>query len=218
MEKVVLKAVRRTVTGKQVKALRRQGQLPAVMYGTAIDPIAISLDARDASRSLAGLSSSTLVTIDLDGDQHSAIVRDKQRDFIKNFLLHIDFQVVSLTEKIRASVRIETHGTSPAIAENNAVLYNSLTEIEVEAFPQDLPERISVDVSGIENIGDAIYVRDLGVADTVTVLTSLDEIVVLATGAAPEEVEEVEEVAEEGAEPEVIERGKRDEDEEEAAE
>jgi large subunit ribosomal protein L25 len=79
MEKAVLKAARRTVTGKQVKTLRRQGLLPAVIYGTGIEPIAISLDARDAAKLLSGVSSSTLVSIDLEGKEHSTLVRDKQR-------------------------------------------------------------------------------------------------------------------------------------------
>jgi large subunit ribosomal protein L25 len=214
MEKAVLKATRRTVTGKQVKTLRRQGLLPAVIYGTGIEPIAISLDARDAAKLLSGVSSSTLVSIDLEGKEHSTLVRDKHKDFLKNSLLHVDFQVVSLTEKIRASVRVEMHGTATAVTENNAVLYQSLNQIEVESFPQHLPERFTVDVSSLENVGDAIYVRDLDVASNVTVLTSADEIIVVATGAAPEEIEEVV-TAEETTEPELIERGKQDEEDEE---
>jgi large subunit ribosomal protein L25 len=213
MEKAVLKATRRNVTGKQVKTLRRQGLLPAVLYGTGINPISVSLDAHDASLLLAGLSSSTLVNIDLEGEEHSALVREKQRDFLKNVLVHVDFHVVSLAEKIRAMVRVEMQGSSDVAAENNAVLFQSLNQIEVEAFPQNLPERIILDVSKLENVGDAIYVRDLGVSDDVTVLTSADEVVVIATAAAPEEVEEVE-PAEELTEPELIERGKQDDEEE----
>jgi large subunit ribosomal protein L25 len=214
MDKVVLKAVRRTVTGKQVKTLRRQGQLPAVMYGTGINPIAITLNSHEAQLALASLSSSTLLTIDVEGEQHSVLVRDKQRDFIKNFLLHVDFQVVSLTEKIKAQVRLEMHGTAPAVEENEAVLFQSLNQIEVEAFPQNLPERIAVDVSVLKEVGDSIKVSDLNLSDDVTILTSLDEIIVIATGAAPEELEEVEVAEEELTEPEVIERGKQDEGEE----
>ncbi len=211
METKVLKATRRTVTGKQVKALRRTGQLPAVMYGHHFDPITISLDAHDASLLLADLSSSTILTIDLEGEEHAVLVREKQRDYIKNSLLHVDFQVVSLTEKIRANVRIDLHGEAPAVETFNAVVLHNITNVEVEALPRDLPERIVVDLSGLENIGDAIYVRDLKIADKAEILADPDEIVVVMTAAAPETVEE----AEEGlAEPEVIERGKREEEEE----
>lgn len=210
METKVLKATRRNVTGKQVKALRREGRLPAVMYGHHFDPTSISLDAHVASLMLASLSSSTILNIDLDGEEHAVLIREKQRDYVKNRLLHVDFQVVSQTEKIRVSVRLDLHGEAPAVETFNAVVFTNITSVEVEAFPRDLPERIFVDISGLANIGDAIHVRDLNVSDKVDILTDLDEIVVVITGAAPETVEEVEGSI---AEPEVIERGKREEEE-----
>src|SRR5688572_30459730 len=105
MEKVVLKATKRDVIGKQVRATRRAGMLPAVLYGRRTEPISISLDAHTASLLLGRLTSSSLVTIDLDGTEYPALVREKQRDYIKNRLLHVDFMAVSLTEKITASVR-----------------------------------------------------------------------------------------------------------------
>lgn len=213
MDKVVLKATRRNVKGKQVKSLRRQGQLPAVLYGHKFEPISISLDAHHSSLVIPHLSSSTIVTIDLDGEQYAALVREKQRDYIKNSLVHVDFQVVSLTEKIRAMVQIEIHGTAPAVKDFNAVIVTNLTHVEVEALPNDLPERVTVDISKLAQVGDTIYVRDLEFSDKVTLLTDTDEIIVVATSAAPEEVEEAP-AAEEAAEPEVIERGKKEEEEE----
>ncbi|MBE0696378.1 MAG: 50S ribosomal protein L25 [Anaerolineaceae bacterium] len=213
MERKVLNATRRTVTGKQVKALRRQGRLPAVMYGHAVAPIAISLDAHDTALQLAGTSTSTIVTVDLEGEQIAALVREKQKDFIKNNLIHIDFQVVSLTEKIRTTVRVEAHGTSPAVKNVNAIIVTHLNEIEVEAFPQDLPERLIVDLAKLHEVGDTIYVRDLLVSDKVTIFTALDEVIVLATSSAPEPEEEEEEEVSDTSEPEVIERGKKEEEE-----
>ncbi len=212
MEKIILKATRRNVTGKQVKALRRQGLLPAVLYGHQIEPISISLDAHDMSLVLPKLSPSTIVTIDLEGVEHATLVREKQRDYIRNSFIHIDFQVVSLTERISSEVRVDVHGTAPAVKDFNAIIVTNLTQVEVEALPQELPERIVVDISVLKEVGDAIYVRDLKVSDQVEILTDPDEIVVVATGAAPEEVEE--EVVTEANEPEVIERGKREEEEE----
>ena len=210
MDNVVLKATRRDVTGKQVKALRRQGRLPAVMYGHKFEPINISLDAHEASLLIPRLSSSAIVTIDVDGEQHTALIREKQRDCVKNKLVHIDFQIVSLTEKIRTAVHIELQGLSPAVKDFNAVIVQNLAQVEVEALPRDLPERLVVDVSKLAAVGDAIHVRDLEIPARVEVFTSSDEIVVVATGAAAEEVEPE---AEGAAEPEIIERGKKEEDE-----
>ena len=110
MEKVVLKATKRDVVGKKVGALRRQGKLPAVLYGHHIEATAIMLDAHEGSQTLSRLTSSSLVTIDLDGKKYLALVKEKQRDFIRNRLLHLDFLVVSLTEKMRTKVSVRPVG------------------------------------------------------------------------------------------------------------
>jgi large subunit ribosomal protein L25 len=218
MEKVVLKATPRTLTGRHVRALRRSGQLPAVLYGHNVDPMIISLDGREAGRVLGRTSSSSLVTIELDGKEYPSLVREKQQNHIKRTLIHVDFQVVSLTEKIRANVAITLSGNSPAVKDFNAMLINGLNELEVEAFPQDLPGSITVDIASLIKIGDGIHVRDIVLSDKVTVLDAPDEMIVLATAPAKEEVEEVvtPEVAAvegEGGEPEVIEKGKKEEGE-----
>jgi large subunit ribosomal protein L25 len=217
MEKVVLKATHRTATGRQVAALRRSGLLPAVIYGHNVEPISISLEGRDAGRVLGRLSSSSLITIDLDGKEYPSLVREKQQNYIKRNLIHVDFMVVSLTEKIRAKVGILLTGNSPAVKDFNAMLINGLSELEVEAYPQDLPESITVDIAALVKIGDGIHVRDIVLSDKVQVLDTPDEMIVLATAPAKEEVEEVvapeEAVLEEGAEPEVVEKGKKEEGE-----
>ena len=211
MENKVIKATRRSVIGKQVKALRRQGQIPAVLYGYGTEPIAVSLDQHAATLALTGISASTIVTVSLDGKEHAALVRERQKEPVKATFLHVDFQVISLTQRIRAAVQVEGHGVSTAVKNFNAVIVNPLTSVDVEALPGDMPERIIVDLAVLENIGDAVYVRDLAFSDKVQVLTPVDELVFVATGSAPE----AEEITEEAiAEPEVIERGKKDEDEE----
>jgi len=209
MEKVVLKATKRDVIGKKVGALRRQGKLPAVLYGHRIETTAIMLDAREGSRTLSHLTSSSLVTIDLEGKEYLALVKEKQRDFIKNRLVHLDFLVVSLTEKMRAKVGIELAGTAPAVKDFNAVIHTGLTEMEVECLPEDLPERIKVDISGLAELGDSIRVRDVVLSDQVEILEDLEEIIAVATAPKKEEIIEEAPVEEEAA-PEVIERGKKE--------
>ena len=214
MEKVVLHATHRKVTGKQVNALRRNGILPGVMYGHHMDPTAISLNLRDASKLLSGLTGSSLVTIELDGTEHAALVREKQRDYIKNILRHVDFQVVSLTEKIRARVGIELVGQSPAVKDFNGVVVTSLDHLEVESLPQYLPESILVDISRMLKIGDGIFVRDIKVSDEVEILDDPDAMLVIVTAQAAEE-EVVAPVVAAVEEPEVIEKGKKEEEGEE---
>ena len=105
-EKLVLKASNRKLIGKKVKLLRQEGKLPAVLYGKEVGSISIALDLREASRLLRGVSSSTLVVIDVDGEEYTTLVRERQRDVLKDNYTHIDFQAVSLTENVRASVAI----------------------------------------------------------------------------------------------------------------
>ena len=220
MEKVVLKAERRDVIGKQVKAMRRAGKLPAVIYGRHMDPVSVSLDAHDASLVLGRLTSSSLVTIDLDGKEYPALVREKQRDYIKNRLLHVDFLTVSLTETLRASVAVNLVGVSAAVKDFNAVLVTNLQSLEVECLPADLPERIDVDISVLARPGEGIRVRDVQVPDKVRLLDDPETMVAVATFAKVEEeavaVPGAEGVTPTEAEPELaVERGKKEEEEEE---
>lgn len=214
MEEVVVKADRRTVVGKQVSALRRAGKLPAVLYGRHIDPMPISLDLKESTRILDRLSPSALILIKMDGEQHYALVRDKQRNLLLGSLRHVDFLAVSLTEKVRSSVSIQLTGESPAVEELSGILVLNIEELEVEALPRDLPERIVVDISGLKEIGDTIFVREISLPAGIEVLSDPDEAVVLVTQPVIEEEIEKEEVEEGEAEPEVIEKGRREEEEE----
>ena len=159
MEKVVINASKRDVIGKQVKALRRAGKLPAVIYGRHTEPLNINLDAHTASLALGRLTSSSLVTINVDGTEYPALVREKQRDYIKNRLLHVDFLAVSLDEKIRTYVSVHFIGVSTAVKDYNAVLVKNLEQLEVECLPTDLPERIDVDISVMKRPGEGIRVH-----------------------------------------------------------
>lgn len=220
MEKVVLKATRREITGKQVSALRRAGQLPAVIYGRHTEPISIALDAHGAGLALGRVGSSSLISVEVDGKEYPALVRERQRDFIRGTLKHVDFLAVSLTESLRAEVRIELAGVSPAAKDLNAVLVTGLHSVSVECLPTDLPDRIVVDISGLREVGDGIHVRDLEVSEKVRILDDPDEMVVVATYAKQEVVEAVAQPLEgvvapeaEAEEPELsVERGKKEDE------
>jgi len=209
MQEVVLKAERRDVIGKQVKALRRSGRLPAVLYGRSITPIAVTFDSKEIGRILPYVTSSQLVVIDLEGEQHRALMRERQLHPVLGSLLHVDFNVVSMTDKLRANVGLHLVGESPAVKDFDGILVATLEELEVECLPRYLPERIDVDVSVLKQIGDALHVRDLVLAEEVEILTDLGEMVVLVTAPEAEEVEAVEVAA---PEPEVIERGRKEEE------
>ena len=216
MDKVFINATKRNVIGKHVAELRRQGKLPAVLYGHNIEPTAITLDLKVATNILSKLTGSSLVTVDLEGQEHSTLVREKQRNYIRGEIIHVDFQVVSLTEKIRTDVSVDLVGESPAVKDLNALVVAGIEAIEVECLPQDLPERFSVDISGLVNIGDSIYLKDISIPANVTILTDPNELIAVISAVKEEVVEEVAPVegAEEAeGEPEVIEKGKKEEEE-----
>jgi large subunit ribosomal protein L25 len=217
MDKVVLKAEKRGVIGKQVGALRRAGKLPAVIYGRHLEPIAILLDAHKTTLVLNKLSSSSLVTIDLEGKEYPALVREKQRNYIKDVLTHIDFLAVDLTEKIRARARIHLIGVSGAVKDYNAVLVRGIETLEVECLPADLPENIEVDISALKLVGDGIHVSDLVLPENIHVITGEGEMIAVATAPKVDAVEApaagAAAATDAAASPEIaVERGKKEEE------
>ena len=210
MEKLVIEATKRSTIGKKVGVLRREGKLPGVVYGHKFEPTAILMDLKEATRVLNLATSSSIVSVNLEGKDVAALVRERQRDYLKNRYLHIDFQAVSLTEKIRTGVNIELSGIAPAVKDYNGVVVEGINSVEVEALPADLPERFIIDISQLKEIGDSILVKDIPVPARVEILTPGDELLILVASPAGEEVEAE---AAEGLEPEVIEKGKKEEEE-----
>lgn len=224
-DQIVLEAKKRTIKGKQVNSLRRQGILPGIIYGKVgkeqMEPIMIQLDLHDASQIIKTLTGSSLVSVDVEGEKFPVILREIQKDIIFGTLRHVDFMAVSMTETLQTAVQIELIGKAPAETNLSAVVVTGISELEIECLPQDLPERIEVDASVLVDIDSAIYVRDLVLSENITVLTDPDELIAGVTYVTIEEEEEEEEeelaeLLEEEAEPEVIEKGKKEEGTEEA--
>ncbi len=214
MAAIELKATPRVVIGKQVGALRRQGWVPAVLYGAGVEPTPIQLEALEAARALGRASSSTLFDLVLEGEAHKVLVREVQRHPIRRELRHVDFLQVAMDQTIRAEVPIELVGEAPAVKTLGGVLVTGVSSIEVEALPGDLPDRISVNLSSLEKIDDSIVVGQLQIGEGVKVLTAPEESVAHVVFQAAEVVEEeVKEAVPAEAEPEVISRGKREEEE-----
>jgi len=208
-EEIIIKAQKRTVMGKKVNALRREGWLPGVVYGRHLQAFPIQMPAHETSLIMSKLTSSSLVTIDVDGEKHTAIVRDRQRDVIYGRLTHVDFLALSLTEKLRTTVGLELVGEAPVLKLADVILNQGVFELELECLPQDLPSKIEVDVSKIASMDDLITVGSLNLGDKITVLTDPSE-VIISVGYSEQEKEPAAEAVEA---PEVVERGKKEEEE-----
>ena len=209
MERVVIKASKRDVTGKKVSQLRREGKMPGVVYGHHIEPISIVMDAHDVTRAMIGLTPSSIVTLDIDGEDHAALIRERQRDYLRNKFIHIDFQAVSRTEKIRARIETVLEGTAPAVKNYNGIVLHEKEYIEVEALPEHLPEKFVIDINGMGKIGDMIRISDMSIADDVTVFDDVNDVIVSISGVKEDSGEEAEASADE---PEVVEKGKKEEE------
>ncbi|NOQ38901.1 MAG: 50S ribosomal protein L25 [Anaerolineales bacterium] len=197
MEKYVLEAKKREIIGKQVKALRREGLLPAVIYGSDIEPMPLTLNTNEVRQILSVTGANTLITIKIGKKEHLALVRDLQREVINRNLLHIDFQAVSMEETISTTVPVLVVGESPAVKELNALLVTSMDYLQIEAKAKDLPDTISLDVSELVQIGDNIQVKDLIISGDVNILDDSELTVVVVAAPTLMEIEpEVEEDAE----------------------
>jgi len=214
MEHIELNSSPRTVIGKQVKALRREGRVPLVMYGTHIQPMALQVDAKELFRVLRQAGGSRLISVNTGSGSQMALAVDVQREPISGAILHVDLMAVSMTEKVTVEVPVTLEGVSPAVKRGEGVLVTGLDSVEIECLPGDLIDRIHVNLDGLEKVGDGVFVRDLQAPSTVKILSEPDEMVARITRLAAEEAPTVAPVAE-AAEPEVIAKGKGEEEGEE---
>ncbi len=200
--KVELKVSPREVLGKKVKALRREGVIPANVYGHALESVAIQISKDDLVHLLHSAGRNEIVYLRLDGEEvRPTFLRQIQRNPVTDAILHVDFYQISLKEKVRMEVRLVLVGTAPAEQMYGGTLLHSLDRIAVEGLPTEIPSVIEVDVSGLDVIDAAIYVRELSVPDQITVLSDPDQVV--AKVAPPQVEKEPEEEVEEEVEGEV---------------
>ena len=190
MKAIELRAQPRTLTGKQVKLLRRQDVVPGVVYGHHIDPVAVQFNTKELTHALKRAGSSATVQLEVDGTAapYLVIFRDVQHHPIRREITHVDLQALSLTETVRVPVSIVLVGESPAVEELGGVLMHTLLELDIEALPMDLVPVVEVDISRLTHIGDSISVADLGIPETITVHNAPDATVVQVTFQAAEEV------------------------------
>lgn len=211
-ETIALQATPRTVIGKQVNALRRQGFVPGIIYGHNMDPIPVQFNAHDLARYVSkfGVSSTVRVAVEGTADPYLAIFRDVQYHRTRRAIRHLDLQALSLTELVRMPLPITLVGTSPAVV-LGALLLQQLNELEVEALPGALVPSIEIDLSVLVEVGQSVQVKDLVPPEGVRFLNAPGDIIVQTARIAEEE--EAVTAAPEAAEVEVI--RKRPEKEEE---
>ncbi|MCY3868290.1 MAG: 50S ribosomal protein L25 [Gemmatimonadetes bacterium] len=219
----------RTESGKKVaRRLRYRGQLPAVVYGEGVASVACSVDQRTLINLLRSHGRNAIISLSAGDTSQSTIIKDIQYHPVSDEILHVDFHRIDLTRKIVVEVPIHAAGSAVGVRIGEGILEQMLHEIEIECLPTEIPDHIEIDVSDLD-IGDSLHVSDIVLdGDDLTIVTDTDRTVFAV--AAPtliieEEEEDVEDEAlvdvegeEEMQEPEVIERGRRRDDDEEGDE
>jgi large subunit ribosomal protein L25 len=220
MAQVTLEVEPRSIVGKQVKQLRNEGWIPAVLYGHNTPATSLQVDAKVLRLAFLAGAGHGLVQLQVAGEDQprSVLMREVQRNPITRRVLHLDFQEVVLTEKLRTGVPVTFVGTPALVESGDAVLLTGLTELEVECLPGDIPSEIQVDVSALTGFAEPITVGDIALPEGVIAVSGADETLATLVSAREEELVEEEEELLEGEEPELIRRARDAEEEPEVVE
>lgn len=208
---------KRAETGStKMAGLREKGLVPGIVYGPKEEPIQIAVSRIQFEKAWAAAGESTVITLSGLGEEKEVLIHDVDYDHVRSMPLHVDFYAIEKGKKVTVNVPLSFVGVSPAEKELGGSVVKVLHEIEIEAMPKDLPHEIEVDIVMLKNFESAIHVKDLKAPAGVTILTEGDEVVAVAE-AAHELVEEEAPVAVDMSSIEVAERGKKEEEGEEAA-
>jgi len=193
MKAIDLKAEKRTILGKKVKTLRKEGLIPAHIFGKGLKTLHVSVKDRDFLKVFDEAGETGIVNVKVDSSEHPVLIRNVQEHPVTGDPLHIDFYQVNLKEKVAVNVPVDFEGEPVAVERKEGLLLTPMSEIEIEALPADLPETIKVDVSKLEKINDTIHVKDLKIDKSkIEVLTDPEAIVATIGELITKEMEEVE--------------------------
>ncbi|OGD84968.1 hypothetical protein A2165_04570 [Candidatus Curtissbacteria bacterium RBG_13_40_7] len=182
MEQTPLTAQVRKVFGRKVKSLRKEDFIPAHVFGHKIKTIHVQVKAGEFSKVFDKVGETGIVDLSVDGEKRPVLIRNLQIHPVTDQPLHIDFYQVNLTEKVKVNVPIEVVGESPAVEKKIGLLLTPVSEVEIEALPADIPEKIEIDISKLANVGDETKVKDLPVDRTKVEILAEPELVVVQIG------------------------------------
>jgi large subunit ribosomal protein L25 len=173
--------------GKANKGLRREGVIPAELYGHGVENLHLEVKTKDFERVYKAAGENTVINLLIGKEKKPVLVHDIDRDYLSGSVSHVDFYQIRMDEKIKVPVPVAFSGEAPAVKEKGGLLNKTILEIEVEALPANLPHSFEVDVSALDEFGKSIYVRDLKVPAEVRVITDPNTAIVTAIPPVKEE-------------------------------
>ncbi|MFC1875162.1 50S ribosomal protein L25 [Chloroflexota bacterium] len=222
MTNLNLKATKRDILGKKTRFLRRQGITPTHIFGHDIKSLALQCDTAELQRIIVQGGTTRLIDINIEAEKkpRSAFIREIQRDKLSGQLLHVDFYQIKKTEKMTADIPIVLVGEAPAVKSRENMIEQLLTHLGVSCLPDKIPPQIEIDISTLEEAGQAIHVSDIVLDPEISIATDPNQLVVkvsrIKVAVEKEEVAEaaeVEEIEAEAAEAVTVEAGKPAEEE-----
>ncbi len=185
MSQHVLNATARPVTNKgAVNAMRREGKIPAVVYNRHGKTTTIALDGTEFRKGTVGVTESTILELKVGNTSMQCMIKDRQLDWLKGQIVHVDFFEVESGVAMRAKVSIHTVGTPVGVREGG-IFENPVHEVEVECMPKDMPAKFEIDVSALK-VNHSIHVRDIPCPAGVKILSAADQVVALVKYAKAE--------------------------------
>jgi large subunit ribosomal protein L25 len=175
-------ATTRTATGHKVKQLRREGLLPAVIYGNIKESRSLSLDAHTFTKLYIAAGTSTLINLTIDAEKPiKVLVHDVMIHPTRDELTHVDFYAVNLKEKLTTEVPLNFIGTAPAVEIDGGIFVTIKSELEIECLPDNLPQHIDVDISALVTFDDSIRIKDIVLPTGVTATGEEEEVIAAIT-------------------------------------
>jgi len=193
MEGLKLRATKRDLLGKKTRFLRRQGITPIHLFGHNLESLSLQCNTAELQCIIVRAGTTRLLSCSIEADKQpkSVFIREIQRDEISGQLLHVDLYQVQKGEKIKVDVPIVLFGEAPALKEKGRSLTHGVTSLSIECLPDKLPPQIEVDLSHLEEVEQAIHVRDITLSPDITLHTDPDQMVVKVSEVHVERVEEV---------------------------
>ena len=218
MKKINLSTEQRKILGKKVKHLRKEGKIPANIFGKDFKSRSLTVEEADFRSVFKEAGETGVINVKVGTDEYPALVHSVQLDPRTDALLHVDFHKVNLKEKITTHVPIIIEGESPAVKSGVGLILQTINELEVESLPTDIPSEIKIEASKLEEVGQAIHVKDLKIdRDKVEVKNDPEDTVITVQTAEMKEEEPEEEVSPEEVEA-TAEKGKEEEEDGEETE
>src|SRR3989344_4402675 len=184
-----LSVQKRSILGRGVKSLRKQGLVPAELYGKGVANLHLAVPSKEFKKVFKEAGENTLVNLLVEKEKHPVLINDVSFDYLSGDVESVDFYQVRMDEKLKVGVPVEFLGIAPAIKEKNGVLVKSLQEIEVEVLPADIPHEFKVNLSKLADIGQSVYVKDLDIPERVKVLVAPETVVATVIAKVTEEEE-----------------------------